>query len=72
MLLDPARSVDPPIIFEIFETISKNFSEHFLVAIGSNDFKYSDLPFQFWYKLYPLLIYFYLYNFFNDFVFLMP
>ena len=41
MLFDPARSADPPITFGIFETISKNFSEHFLVAIGSNDFRYS-------------------------------
>ena len=45
-MFDPARSADPPIIFGIFDTISKNFSEHFLVAIGSKDLRYSNLTFS--------------------------
>ena len=39
VLFEPAKSADPPIKLGSFETISKNFSEHFLVAKGSKVFK---------------------------------
>ena len=46
MLFEPAKSADPPIKLGSFDTISKNFSEHFLVAIGSRFFKYSVFAFS--------------------------
>ena len=39
VLFDPAKSAEPPIKFGSFDTISKNFSELFLVAIGFKSFR---------------------------------